>query len=170
MTRNRLKADESVPVDFHVARYCFPGTVRTVNDGVIRMVVSARAFENRKNPAAGVSFSVMQWFCGATDEEIIYRVCEYRGDLRVKEGGDYVKLGAGSVVRSVSRKGTPPSTLIFRPGKNPAHAALLANSLSVSTALSALANRDGKFFPVPSPLPTRKVADCHEKPTSRFQK
>ena len=152
MKKFRLNNYDPVPDDFHVARYCFPGTVGLVTDGPARMVYKPRAFENRNYPEEGVSFSIMEYFECETDEEAIFKVCQHRGSLRVNEKGDFVKLNAGSVRARTAVKGRPRD-LIYRKTKNPAHATLVANSLSVSSALSALANEEGVLFPVPCPVP-----------------
>lgn len=153
MLGNRLVPGKDVPDDYHVARYCFEDTIREVIEDGIRYVVEPRAFERGRDKAADVSFSVMEKFGGGSDADLIVKVCIYRGNLGVREGGYYVKLNVGKITSERYQGDSRKLRLIFEPGYNPAHANLYSEGLMVSTELAALANREGKFFPVPSPVP-----------------
>lgn len=150
---SRLIKGKAVPGDFHVARYCFADTVRVISDGMYRRVVAPRAFEKGNNPRADVSFSVMEWFDGGSDSEVIYKVCKYRGRLVVKEGGDYVKLNVGKIRSKRFEGDRRELKLNFWSGENPAHAILHSEGLMVSMELASLANSEGVLFPVPNPIP-----------------
>ena len=156
---SRLIRDKAVPGDFHVARYCFDGTVRVVFDEGFRKVVAPRAFEKGSNRTADVSVSVMEWFDKESDPEVIFEVCKYRGCLVVREGGDYVKLNVNKMRSKRYGGDRRKLRLIFKPDKNPAHAVLYSEGLMVSLELASLANNEGKFFPVPSPVPDVVFAD-----------
>lgn len=148
-----LEFGKVVPGEFHVARYCYKGTIRTVHDGGIQRVVEPDAFEKRKDKTADVSFSVMERFEGANDTEVIYKVCKYRGKLVVSVRGDYVKLNVGKIGEKRFAVDGRQFEIKFRPDENPAHAILYTGGLMVSTELAVLANAEGELFPVPNPVP-----------------
>ena len=150
MEMNELKPGYPVPDSHHVARYCYPCTVKN-HDG--ERVVTARAFEWRGEKTADISLSVMERFEGESDNDVIYEVCRHRGSLLVREGGHYVKLKVGSIRghRFEADRYAPP--IIFSPGGNPAHATLYSCGLRFSVELASLASRIGEFFPVPDPVP-----------------
>lgn len=160
MVKDRLEAGKEVPGSHHVARYCFPGTVNSIRAEGNRKVVTPRAFERGRSRTADISFSVMEKFGGKDDKEVIYKVCEHRGKLKVKEDGHYVKLNVG-LIRS-KRYGADRRRLriIFRPGENPAHTTLYTDGLMVSLELASLANEKGELFLVPKPVPKVVLADC----------
>ena len=153
MVRVRLEVGKEVPNSYHLARYCFPGTVESVRDGGERKVVTSRAFEWRGNKAAPLSFSVMEKFEGENERDVIYEVCRHRGRLVVEEDGHYVKLGVGMIRRRRYDADRRVPRIIFCPGDNPAHVTLYPDGLMVSLELASLATERGKFFPVPIPIP-----------------
>lgn len=151
MTKATLVEGKDVPDFCHVARYC--RKIRTRSSGS-RRIIKRRAFERGKDETSDVSFSVMEWFCGESDEDILRQVCEYRGNLCVEANGYYIVMNVGKIRVSV-----PHHKLLFSPTRrNPAHATLYANNLVVSTELASLANSEGgsSLFPMPQPLPERK--------------
>lgn len=149
----RLEVGKVVPGEFHVARYCYEGTIRTVHDGGIRRVVEPGAFEKRRDKTADVSFSVMEWFDGENDTKVIFKVCKYRGKLIVNVRGDYVKLNVGKIGEKRFAVDERYFEIKFKPDENPAHAILYTRGLMVSTELAVLANAEGELFPVPNPVP-----------------
>lgn len=148
-----LEYGKEVPGDYHVARYCFGGTVKVVFDEGFRKVVVPRAFEKGSNRTADVSVSVMEWFDKESDPEVIFEVCKYRGCLVVREGGDYVKLNVNKIRSKRYGGDRRKLRLIFKPDRNPAHAVLYSEGLMVSMELASLANYEGIFIPVPIPVP-----------------
>ena len=95
----------------------------------------------------------MEWFDEESDSKVIYEVCKYRGCLVVKEGGDYVKLNVDKIRSKRFEGDRRELKLEFWPDRNPAHAVLFSEGLMVSMELALLANSEGSFFPVPSPIP-----------------
>ena len=159
MVKDRLEAGKKVPSSYHVARYCFPGTVNSIKSEGNRKIVTPRAFEWRGSRTADISFSVMERFRGKNDKKVIYEVCRHRGGLEVKEDGHYVKLNVG-MIRS-KRYGADRRKLriTFRPGENPAHATLYTDGLMVSVELASLATEKGELFLVPNPVPEVVLSD-----------
>jgi hypothetical protein len=150
MARNELKAGHPVPDCHHVARYCYPCTVK---DQGGRKVVSHRAFERRGDKTADVSLSVMEYFEGESDSDVIYKVCQQRGHLQVRENGYYVKLNVGLIGSERYERDRRRFPIVFSPGQNPAHATLYTCGLMVSVELATLATQKGQFFRVPDPIP-----------------
>lgn len=153
MTTFELVKGDPVPEKCHVARYCFPCTVKLSTGQDSRPIVTARAFEKGRDRTADVSLSVMEKFTGADDNEVIYEVCRQRGYLNVREGGHYVKLNVGLIKKRRFGADRRELRLIFDPGPNPAHAVLYTEGLMISLELAALATERGTLFPVPDPVP-----------------
>ena len=150
MAKDKLVAGKPVPNSHHVARYCFPCTVKDIGN---QKVVTSRAFERRGDKTADISLSVMEKFEGKNDRDVIYKVCQYRGKLQVDDDGHYVKLNVG-LIRSRRYEGDwRKFPIIFNPGDNPAHATYYTRGLMVSVELATLASQRGEIFPVPSPVP-----------------
>lgn len=151
MTKAYLVKNEDVPSCCHVARYC--RRIRTRSSSS-RRIIKRRAFDKGMGDTSDVSFSVMEWFCGESDEEIILQVCEYRGNLCVEESGFYIIMNVGHI-----RVNLPQHRTLFKPTRrNPAHATLYSNDLVISTTLASIANSEGgsRLLPVPNPIPSRK--------------
>lgn len=159
MVKDSLKAGKDVPSNYHVARYCFPNTVRFPGERSSRPVVTHRAFEWRGDGTADLSFSVTEWFRRNNASDEIFEVCRHRGCLKIRDGGHYVKLNVGIIVNKRYGADRRNLHMLFEPGKNPAHATLYTGGLMVSLELASLASEKGEFFPVPNPIPEVALPD-----------
>ena len=156
MTKVRLRKGKRLPSGCHVARYCKPKSVTTIGNGS-RQVIKGIAFIHANKPSNDLSFSVMERFKGS-DERKIKKVCKHRGGLFVEKDGWYVKLKVASISNELHNKTNCRHTFLFWPNKhNRAHATLFNSGLSIFEALATLANRKGRLFPVPDPIPDEYV-------------
>ena len=137
-----------------MARYCKPKSVVTVRQGSQR-VIRGTAFIHADNPLNSLSFSVMESFKGS-NKRIIKKICKHRGRLFVEKDGWYVKLNVGSVMSELYNKTNHRHKFRFKPNRrNRAHATLFNNGLVIFEALATLANKEGKLFPMPDPIPDK---------------
>lgn len=146
-----------MPDHCHVARYCAHYRVRPARYGT-RPFIKQTAFHRGRCRTADISLSVMEWFDCNSDEEVIYQICKYRGNLNVEKGGYYIVLNVDIMKKTVSDStGCQHRLVLTKSPGNPAHATFYTQNLMVSTALAALANSESKsmLFPVPDPIPTR---------------